>query len=37
MDSEFMFALDPTMAENLLEAIHLEATTHATFGDSGWR
>jgi hypothetical protein len=34
--STFMFALDPTMAENLLEAIHLEARTHATFGDYGW-
>jgi hypothetical protein len=33
IESTFMFALDPTVAENLLEAIHLEATTHATFRD----
>ena len=32
----FMFTLDPTVAENLLKAIHLEATTHASFWDSGW-
>jgi hypothetical protein len=38
IESKFMFALDPTMAENLLEAIRLEATTHATFGGRtpGW-
>jgi hypothetical protein len=29
----FMFTLDPTVAENLLKAIHLEATTHASFWD----
>jgi hypothetical protein len=31
----FMFTLDPTVAENLLKAIHLEATTHASFGTAG--
>jgi hypothetical protein len=36
MESKFMFALDHTMADDLLEAIRLEATTHATFGDPWW-
>jgi hypothetical protein len=36
MPRRFMFTLDPTVAENLLKAIHLEATTHATFWASGW-
>jgi hypothetical protein len=31
MASKFMFALDPTVAERLLKAIRLEATTHTTF------
>jgi hypothetical protein len=32
----FMFTLDPTVAENLVKAILLEAETHAAFGDEGW-
>jgi hypothetical protein len=31
MRGGFMFTLDPTVAGNLLKAIHLEATTHASF------
>ena len=33
---KFMFTLDPTVAENLVKAILLEADTHGTFGDEGW-
>jgi hypothetical protein len=36
MDQNFMFTLDPTVAENLITAILLEAETHAAFGDDGW-
>jgi hypothetical protein len=36
MPREFMFTLDPTVAENLVEAIRLEAQTHAAFRDEGW-
>ena len=31
-----MFKVDPTVAENLVKAILLEAETHAAFGDEGW-
>jgi hypothetical protein len=36
MPQGFMFTLDPTVAENLVQAILLEAETHAAFGDEGW-
>ncbi len=36
MQHDFMFTLDPTVAENLVKAILLEAETHAAFGDEGW-
>jgi hypothetical protein len=36
MQQDLMFTLDPTVAENLVKAILLEAETHAAFGDEGW-
>ena len=36
MQQDLMFTLEPTVAENLVKAILLEAETHAAFGDEGW-
>jgi hypothetical protein len=37
MEERFMFTLDESVATKLVDAVHVEATTHAGFGERGWR